>query len=109
MFRAGAEQFCPIRRCSVELCRNGMQMDDTRKTSPAQRRGKGPAEGGRSPRGAGRVDPISAGLKALWAAMENEPVPDEFLALLDRIDATRPPVEPAVAPLDADPEARPNG
>jgi hypothetical protein len=51
------------------------------------------------------MDPISAGLKALWAAMENEPVPDEFLALLDRIDATRPPVEPAVAPLDADPEA----
>jgi hypothetical protein len=36
-------------------------------------------------------------------------VPDEFLALLDRIDATRPPVEPAVAPLDADPEAGPNG
>lgn len=35
------------------------------------------------------ADPISAGLKALWADIEKEPVPDDFLALLDEIDAAR--------------------
>lgn len=48
-------------------------------------------------------DPISAGLKALWAAMENEPVPDEFLALLDRIDSANP------AETPTPPEAPANG
>jgi hypothetical protein len=35
------------------------------------------------------ADAISAGLRQLWAEVEQEPVPDEFLDLLDRIDAAR--------------------
>lgn len=34
----------------------------------------------------GAPDPIALGLRKLWADVENEAVPDEFLALLDRID-----------------------
>ncbi|MFN7177308.1 MAG: NepR family anti-sigma factor [Thermaurantiacus sp.] len=31
-------------------------------------------------------DPVAAGLKRLWADVEAEPVPDDFLRLLDAID-----------------------
>lgn len=33
-------------------------------------------------------DPIAAGLRRMWADAEQEPVPDDLLALLDRIDAS---------------------
>lgn len=36
-------------------------------------------------------DPVSLGLRKLWQHVENEPVPAEFLALLDAIDAARSP------------------
>jgi hypothetical protein len=35
-------------------------------------------------------DPVSLGLRKLWQDVEKEPVPDEFLALLDAIDAAKP-------------------
>lgn len=34
-------------------------------------------------------DPVSLGLRKLWHELENEPVPAEFLDLLDAIDASR--------------------
>lgn len=43
------------------------------------------------PRTAAHADPISAGLRALWASLEEEPVPDDFLALLDRMDDAETP------------------
>jgi hypothetical protein len=53
----------------------------------------------RSPRG-GRPDLVSDALRQLWANAENDPVPDEFLNLLDQLDAARLPAQ-AVAPADA--------
>lgn len=38
------------------------------------------------PRMDARDDPVMAGLRKLWSDVENEPVPEEFLALIDRID-----------------------
>lgn len=66
-------------------------MEDSRKDHEAApvASGGAAAPGVRPRRGRGAADPISAGLKALWANVEKEPVPDEFLALLDRIDAAR--------------------
>lgn len=40
-------------------------------------------------------DPIRAGLKKIYDAVVEEAIPDEFMALLDRIDAARAP--PAAA------------
>ncbi|PZU45045.1 MAG: hypothetical protein DI568_14310 [Sphingomonas sp.] len=40
----------------------------------------------RARRGARRDDPVTLGLKQLWADLEKEEVPDEFLDLLDQID-----------------------
>ena len=37
----------------------------------------------------GAIDPVTAGLKQLFAAVESEPIPDDFLRLLDEIDAAR--------------------
>lgn len=34
-------------------------------------------------------DPISAGLKKLFERVAEEPIPDEFLSMLDRIDTER--------------------
>ncbi|TPE63963.1 hypothetical protein FJQ54_03755 [Sandaracinobacter neustonicus] len=34
-------------------------------------------------------DPISLGLRKLWAEVEREEVPDDFLDLLDQIDERR--------------------
>lgn len=34
-------------------------------------------------------DPISAGLKKLFETVAEEPIPDDFLSLLDQIDAER--------------------
>ena len=51
-----------------------------------------PDEGEKAPpaprarRGARRDDPVTLGLKQLWADLEKEEVPDEFLDLLDQID-----------------------
>lgn len=36
-----------------------------------------------------RSDLVSDALRQLWATAETDPVPDEFLALLDRLDAAR--------------------
>lgn len=41
-----------------------------------RRRGRAPAD-----------DPIAAGLRRMWADAEQEPVPDDLLALIDCIDA----------------------
>jgi hypothetical protein len=38
-------------------------------------------------RGDVRGDPIASGLRQLWADVEREPVPEEFLDMLDRIDS----------------------
>lgn len=35
---------------------------------------------------AGRPDLVSEALRQLWANAESDPVPDDFLALLDRLD-----------------------
>ncbi len=43
---------------------------------------------GRNP-GVNKPDPIAEGLRKLWENVEKEPVPDEFLDILDRIDAAR--------------------
>jgi hypothetical protein len=42
----------------------------------------------RTPRG-GRPDLVSDALRQLWASAEHDPVPDDFLALLDRLDEAR--------------------
>ena len=61
-----------------------------------------------SPRPAGRdprkvaSDPIALGLRRLWADVEKEAVPDDFLNLLDRIDERR-------ADLAANPQAGGSG
>jgi hypothetical protein len=60
-------------------------MDDKREMPPAGARPR-PVRARRVRQG---VDPISAGLRALWASLENDPVPEEFLSLLERIDAER--------------------
>jgi len=48
-----------------------------RRNPPVQRNGRFPA------------DPVSLGLRKLWQHAEEEPVPSEFLDLLDAIDAAR--------------------
>jgi hypothetical protein len=62
-------------------------------TTPAAKGRQGGLEGGRG--GGGRVDPISAGLRQLLDTVSQEPVPDEFLRLLDRLDEN---VQRAAAP-----------
>lgn len=42
---------------------------------------------GAAPRGA-RPDPVTAGLKQMFAAIADEPIPDDFLRLLDEIEAS---------------------
>lgn len=36
---------------------------------------------------AGKPDPVTTGLQRLFAAIADEPIPDEFLKLLDEIDS----------------------
>jgi hypothetical protein len=51
---------------------------------------------------AGRPDLVSDALRQLWSNAESDPVPDDFLALLDQLDAARAnPGNPA-ASRDAD-------
>ncbi|MGQ5700646.1 NepR family anti-sigma factor [Sandaracinobacteroides sp. A072] len=59
------------------------------KADQDRKRGTGSQAGGQQAgRRRGRSDdPISLGLRQLWADVENEPVPDDFLAILDAIDA----------------------
>lgn len=68
-------------------------MDHPRKQQRlAERPDEPPAITSRPTRAPSRRDPISAGLRALWASLEDEPVPDDFLTLLDRMDdADAPP------------------
>lgn len=74
-------------------------MDDSRKQPPAVQQGIAPPAATRPRRTAAGQDAISAGLRALWAALEDEPVPDDFLKLLDRIEAGQPlPTTPAPEP-----------
>lgn len=42
----------------------------------------------KTPRG-GRADLVSDALRQLWDNAENDPVPEDFLLLLDRLDAAR--------------------
>lgn len=37
----------------------------------------------------GRPDLVSDALRQLWANAESDPVPDDFLALLDKLDEAR--------------------
>ena len=77
-------------------------MDERRKQRTAAQGSGTPDAKPRAPRNSSRIDPISAGLRALWASLENEPVPAEFLALLDQMDADP---EPAQPPPAAGPQA----
>ena len=45
----------------------------------------------RSPRRSSKYanDPVALGLRKLWQGVEEEPVPDEFMALLDAIDSAQ--------------------
>lgn len=53
----------------------------------------------RTPR-PGRPDLVSEALRQLWASAESDPVPDEFLALLDRLDSVRAnPTGPVLGPV----------
>lgn len=56
---------------------------------PVAQEAMAPAAGSRHGARGGRrggVDPISAGLRQLLDTVSQEPVPDEFLRLLDRLD-----------------------
>lgn len=46
---------------------------------------RAPAPGTAGP--AAGIDPISVGLQRLFESVADEPVPDDFMALLDRIEA----------------------
>ncbi len=46
------------------------------------------------------ADPIAFGLQKLFEPILNEPVPDEFLAILDRVDAERDRRTQAGGPVD---------
>ncbi|MEN9933257.1 MAG: Anti-sigma factor NepR [Pseudomonadota bacterium] len=72
-------------------------MNHPRKQQRLAERDEPPAIKPRPSRAAPRPDPISAGLRALWASLEEEPVPDDFLALLDRMDEADAP-RPAGGP-----------
>lgn len=48
---------------------------------------KGSASPGGKPGEAPGADAIAVGLQQLFASIAEEPVPDEFMALLDRIEA----------------------
>jgi hypothetical protein len=61
-------------------------MDDDNMRSASHRKQQ-TAETNSAPPVASKVDPIAVGLQQLFATVANEPVPDEFLALLDRIEA----------------------
>mgnify|MGYP007088037432 CR=1 FL=1 len=66
-------------------------MDDTRQ-HPEQGETAAPVQQAAAPsalrsrRTSRRDDPVTLGLKQLWADLEQEAVPDEFLDLLDQID-----------------------
>ena len=47
-------------------------------------------------------DPIAMGLRRLWADVENEAVPDDFLSLLDEIDTRRTEAAPDTGGTDKD-------
>jgi hypothetical protein len=61
-------------------------MMDDRMTSKPRRVANG-AAGPQQARNARGSDSIAVGLQQLFASVADEPVPDEFMALLDRIDA----------------------
>ncbi|WP_372918109.1 NepR family anti-sigma factor [Sandarakinorhabdus sp.] len=74
-------------------------MDDSRKQPPAVQQGNPQPAATRPRRTTAGQDAISAGLRALWAALEDEPVPDDFLKLLDQIEAGQPlPATPTPEP-----------
>lgn len=74
-------------------------MNHPRKQQRLAERDEPTAISPRPTRATTRPDPISAGLRALWASLEEEPVPDDFLALLDRMDeAEAPPPGPGGGP-----------
>ncbi len=52
----------------------------------------------------GRPDLVADALRQLWANAENDPVPDDFLALLDRLDAAG-----GSAPTNEDGAGKPEG
>lgn len=58
---------------------------------------------------AARPDLVSEALRQLWSNAENDPVPDDFLALLDRLDAARAtPPQPDADPTAAEQQKRPD-
>lgn len=59
------------------------------RTSPAPRRRRLPT-----------TDPVALGLRSLWRNAEQEALPDDFLDLLDQIDAAAGTQTPAAAPTN---------
>ena len=68
-----------------------MPSDKTRSSEGTAPQRPLPAPSGSRRRSPGRDgdDPVSLGLRKLWEDVEKEPVPPEFLALLDAIDNAR--------------------
>lgn len=62
-------------------------MDRLKKESLAAGQGKHESAGTDPVRRVNQPDPIADGLRKLWENVEKEPVPNEFLDILDRIDA----------------------
>ena len=73
---------------------------NARTTGAAGRQGGGKRDD--RPDAAGSTaDPVTQGLRQLFGAVEDEPVPDEFLRLLDAIDQQRNQAEPPASALAA--------
>lgn len=68
-----------------------MSSDDSNGSSRGKAAASSTTAGNASTRRYSRyaLDPVSLGLRKLWQDVEKEPVPDEFLALLDEIDAAQ--------------------
>lgn len=68
--------------------------------SKSRRPAVGPSRPATGPKAAGAgPDPIAIGLQHLFASVAEEPIPDEFLELLSRIDGggQAKPAEPPIA------------
>jgi hypothetical protein len=80
-------------------------MKDNAKTNKAAATAAGTPDMAPGP-GAGQgVDPITVGLQHLFAAVIEEPIPDDFMALLDRIEAAEREREPQTPPNAGDSRA----
>ncbi len=65
----------------------GLEMDKKDQDLPMETQMKGEAAAVRRP--LPLADPVTAGLQKMFAAIADEPIPDDFLRLLDEIDASK--------------------